>query len=177
MSLRISLRRPRSGWHPAWSVVLTIAPPLYMSPYSGVAEAARDRAVEWARSHSGSEMTLLIGEMENALTSARLAWRHLVDNAADYDFIPEVERANRALIAKMLLTQAVVQTVEKAMEVVGGAAYFRRTGIERLLRGARRPVPPTSRKAPASSFRTPGAGPGRCLSVDLPHSPGRLGGN
>lgn len=130
----ISLRRPQSGWHPAWSVVLTVAPPLYMSPYLGVAEAARDRAVECVRSDARSETTLLVGEMENALTSARLAWRHLVDNAAEYDFTPEVERANRALIAKTLLTRAVVQTVEKAMEVVGGAAYLRRTGLERLLR-------------------------------------------
>lgn len=72
--------------------------------------------------------------MENALAAARLAWREMVTNAADYEFTPEVERANRTLIAKTLLTNAVVQTVNKAMEVVGGAAYFRRTGIERLLR-------------------------------------------
>jgi alkylation response protein AidB-like acyl-CoA dehydrogenase len=130
----VVLRRPRAGWHPVWSVVLTVAPAIYMSPYLGVAEAARDRAVEWARSHTREETPLLVGELENALTAARITWKHLVDNAAEYDFKPEVERANRALIAKTLLASAVIQTVEKAMEVVGGAAYFRRTGIERLLR-------------------------------------------
>jgi alkylation response protein AidB-like acyl-CoA dehydrogenase len=132
----IALRRPRFGWHPAWSAVLTVAPPIYMSPYLGIAEAARDRAVEWARSHCRSETPLLVGEMENALTAARITWHHLVANAAEYDFAPEVERANRALVAKTLLANAVIETVEKAMEVVGGAAYFRRTGIERLLRDA-----------------------------------------
>jgi alkylation response protein AidB-like acyl-CoA dehydrogenase len=130
----IALRRPRAGWHPAWMVTLTVAPPVYMAPYLGVAEAARDRAIEWARGHARGETPLLVGELENALTSARLAWQHMVDNAADYDFAPEAERANRALIAKTLLANAVIQTVEKAMEVVGGAAYFRRMGIERLLR-------------------------------------------
>jgi alkylation response protein AidB-like acyl-CoA dehydrogenase len=105
-----------------------------MAPYLGTAEAARDRAIEWARAHVRTETPLLVGEMENALTSARLAWQHLIDNAAGYDFAPDAERANRALVAKTLLANAVIETVEKAMEVVGGAAYFRRLGIERLLR-------------------------------------------
>ena len=130
----IVVRRPRAGWPPVWSVVLTVAPPIFMSPYLGVAEAARDRALEWARARVRPETPLLVGEMENALTAARLAWRQMIDNAAEYDFAPDIERANQALIAKTLLTNAVVQTVNRAMEVVGGAAYFRRTGIERLLR-------------------------------------------
>jgi alkylation response protein AidB-like acyl-CoA dehydrogenase len=130
----VVLRRPRAGWHPAWMVTLTVAPPVYMSPYLGTAEAARERAIEWARAHARSETPLLVGEMENALTSARLAWQHMIDNAAEYDFAPDAQRASRALVAKTLLANAVVETVEKAMEVVGGAAYFRRLGIERLLR-------------------------------------------
>lgn len=130
----IVLRRPRRGWHPVWSVVLTVAPPVYMSPYLGIAEAARDRAIQLAKERPRSVTPVLVGELENSLCAARLAWRKLVDNANGYDFLPDVERVNQALIAKTLLAKAALQTVEKAMEVVGGAAFFRKTGIERLLR-------------------------------------------
>jgi alkylation response protein AidB-like acyl-CoA dehydrogenase len=105
-----------------------------MAPYMGIAEAARDRAVALVRAAPRPESALLVGELENSLTAARLAWQHMVANAANYDFAPAVERANAALIAKTLFTNAALQTVQKAMEAVGGAAYFRRTGIERLLR-------------------------------------------
>lgn len=130
----IVVRRPRNGWHPVWSVVLTVAPPVFMSPYLGIAEAARDRALELVRSRTRHVTPVLVGELENSLFAARLAWQKLVSNAAEYDFAPDVARANTALIAKTLLAKAAVETVEKAMEVVGGAAYFRKTGIERLLR-------------------------------------------
>jgi alkylation response protein AidB-like acyl-CoA dehydrogenase len=130
----IVLRRPQQGWHPVWSVVLTVAPPIYMSPYLGIAEAARDRAIELAKKRVRSVTPLLVGELENSLCAARLAWQKLVDNAADYDFAPDVARVNQALMAKTLLSKATLETVEKAMEVVGGAAYFRKAGIERLLR-------------------------------------------
>ena len=35
---------------------------------------------------------------------------------------------------KTIAAQACLETVEKAMEVVGGASFFRTSGIERLLR-------------------------------------------
>jgi acyl-CoA dehydrogenase len=130
----IVLRRPRRGWHPVWSTILTVAPPIYMSPYLGIAEAARDRAIELCRARLRSVTPLLVGELENSLFAARLAWHKLVDNAANYDFSPDLARVNQALTAKTLLANAAIQTAEKAMEVVGGAAYFRRAGIERLLR-------------------------------------------
>ena len=72
--------------------------------------------------------------MDNELTAARLAFASMVANAAEYDFKPEVARADRGLVGKTLLARAALATVEKAMEVVGGASYFRRTGLERLLR-------------------------------------------
>jgi alkylation response protein AidB-like acyl-CoA dehydrogenase len=38
------------------------------------------------------------------------------------------------LIRKSIAASAAKATVAKAMEVVGGSAYFRRLGLERLLR-------------------------------------------
>jgi len=130
----VVLKRKRGGLHPAWMVVLTVAPPIYMSPYLGVAEAARNRAVALVKAAPRPESAILVGEMENSLAAARLAWKQMVANAAEYDFAPSVEGVNNALIAKTLFTNAAMQTVQKAMEAAGGAAYLRRTGIERLLR-------------------------------------------
>ncbi len=130
----ITVRRPRAGWPPVWQVVLTVAPPIYMAPYLGVAEAARDRAITLAKRAPRAETALLVGEMENELTAARLAWESMVSNGNDFDFMPEIARADRALVAKTLLAGAALRTCQKAMEVVGGASFFRGTGLERLLR-------------------------------------------
>ena len=72
--------------------------------------------------------------MENALAAARMALREMIDNAAGYDFGPHVERASAALAAKTLAANAVQTVVSKAVEIVGGAAYFRRSPLERLWR-------------------------------------------
>ena len=45
----VSLRRPKGQWHVVFNVVLTIALPLIMSVYAGVAEAASDLALGLAR--------------------------------------------------------------------------------------------------------------------------------
>jgi alkylation response protein AidB-like acyl-CoA dehydrogenase len=63
-----------------------------------------------------------------------MAYREMVELTNDYDFKPEVARANAMLVRKTLVANAAVATVEKAFELVGGSAYFRRSGLERLLR-------------------------------------------
>jgi len=140
----IALKRPREGWHPVWSIVLTVAAPIYSSPYVGIAEKAaevareilkgRVRGQEASVAGANAHVPYLVGEMENALATARMAQRGLIDNAKNYDFTPDIERANRALIMKTLLAKAAVETVNKAMEAVGGASYFTGVGLEQLLR-------------------------------------------
>jgi len=131
----VSLRRPCGRWHPAWAVVLTVAAPIYMSAYLGIAEAARDFALAAvARKEGARQLPWLAGELENHLAQARFAWSALVANAAGYDFEPVIGRANDALIGKTLCTNAVVATVHKAMELTGGAGYFRKYPLERMLR-------------------------------------------
>jgi alkylation response protein AidB-like acyl-CoA dehydrogenase len=131
----IALKRPRGGWHPAFSVIVTVAPPIYMSAYLGTAEAAADIARKFARQNvTTAHLPYLVGEMENALAVARMAWREMITNAADCDFVPDVERASAALIAKTVVADAVRTVVAKAVEITGGAAYFRRHPLERLWR-------------------------------------------
>jgi alkylation response protein AidB-like acyl-CoA dehydrogenase len=134
----VSLRRPRGQWHTFFNVVVTVALPLILSVYVGVAEAASDLAGDIARkkSRNGLDPNLpyLLGEMNNALVTAQLAVQGMVDLCDDYTFAPTVETANAVLIRKTVAANACIQTVEKAFEVVGGGAFFRSVGLERLLR-------------------------------------------
>jgi alkylation response protein AidB-like acyl-CoA dehydrogenase len=131
----ISVRRPRGKWHPSWNVVITVAAPLYMAPYVGVAERAGQLARQAAASRSDDALVLQsLGELENHLFTARMALAQLVDNCGNYDFEPTVERANTGLIAKTLVTNAAQAAVQKALEVVGGGGLYRRHELERLLR-------------------------------------------
>jgi alkylation response protein AidB-like acyl-CoA dehydrogenase len=131
----ISLRRPKGAWHGVFNVIVTIAMPLIMSVYVGVSEAARDLAVDLARQKtSDPHLPYLVGELDNALASAQLALQDMVRLCADYAFEPSVQTANAMLIRKTIAARACLETAEKALEVAGGAAFFRSVGLERLLR-------------------------------------------
>lgn len=133
----VALRRPRGAYHPAWNAILTVAMPLIMSAYVGVAEAAARIATEAARKRRDEpEAPYLLGEMTNALTTAQLAVDDMVVIANDWDFTPATETANAILVRKSIAAEAVLATAEKAMEAAGGAAFYRKMGLERLLRDA-----------------------------------------
>ena len=70
--------------------------------------------------------------MENAFASAAMAVEQLIHNAETSQ--PGPETTNRAMIARQLAGQAAIRTVERAMEVAGGASFYRRVGLERALR-------------------------------------------
>lgn len=131
----VTVRRPRGQWHPSWSVVLTVAVPIYMSPYVGIAEAARETALAIAAKRADApHVRYLAGELENFVAQARLAWEATVENAADYDFSPALSMANKALIGKTLCANAAIAAVQKAMELAGGQGFFRGCALERMLR-------------------------------------------
>ena len=131
----ISLRRPRGRWHPSWNVIMTVAPPLYMAPYVGLAERAAEQARAAAARRTPDALLLQsLGELENTLATTQMAFREMVELTNEYDFAPEDTRASRMLVRKTLTANAARTTVEKAIELVGGSAYFRQVGIERLFR-------------------------------------------
>jgi acyl-CoA dehydrogenase len=133
----VAVRRPSGKYHPVWSVVLTVAMPLITSVYVGVAEQAAAIARKFAAKKANDPvLPYLLGEMENALATAQMAQQSMVEIANDYDFEPVVENANAILIRKTIATNAVLQTVEKAVESTGGAGFIRSLGLERLLRDA-----------------------------------------
>jgi alkylation response protein AidB-like acyl-CoA dehydrogenase len=131
----VALRRPRGQFHPVWNVVLTVAMPYIMSVYVGTAEAAAEIARDRAKKKSRDPvLPQLLGELENRLTTAQMAVDSMVGITNDYNFEPIIENANAILIRKTIAARACIDTVEKALEVAGGAGYFRSLGLERLLR-------------------------------------------
>jgi acyl-CoA dehydrogenase len=131
----VVLRRPRGQWHPSWSVTVTVAAPTYIAPYVGIAERAAALARESAGRRKPDPLLIQsLGELDNALTTAQMAFREMLEIANNFDFLPKVEDANRMLVRKTITANATIATVNKAVDVMGGAAFFRRAGIERLWR-------------------------------------------
>lgn len=131
----IPVRRPQGKWHRFFDVVSTVVWPLVSSVYLGVAESARDLALELAKKKREDTVTqLLVGEMDTQLAHAQLAVEGMVRLANDYDFEPALGISNRIYLYKNLASRACLATVDKAMEVAGGASFFRKNNLERLFR-------------------------------------------
>ena len=126
----VQVARPQGEWHAAWSVVLRVAPPLYMAPYLGVAE----RACAIARRGSEARVASRAGAMENELLAARLAWRASVDAAQDLAFTPSLEAASAQLACKTLTHRSCRAAVDAAMVTAGGTGFFRRLPLEACFR-------------------------------------------
>jgi alkylation response protein AidB-like acyl-CoA dehydrogenase len=133
----VALKRPRGRFPPAWNVILTVAMPLIMSVYVGVAEAAAALGREHAKKRKGDAvMPYLLGELTNHLTAAQLAVDDMVRLANDFDFDMSLTLSDAILVRKTLVAERVIATCEKALEAAGGAGFYRKAGLERLLRDA-----------------------------------------
>lgn len=131
----VNVRRPQGEWHPLFDVLSAIALPLIYSVYFGVAEAARERALALARRRKPDEHALqALGEMENQLALARLALADWVE--LGMALRPGKADSARALTNRTLVARGVLGAVDAAMSAVGGAAFFRRNGLEQLFRDA-----------------------------------------
>jgi acyl-CoA dehydrogenase len=129
----ITGRRPRGKWHLLFHAISMIALPLIYSAYAGIAEAARDKAIELAKKRPPDRhLPILVGEMENALRSALLAHARMME-LADHGS-PGPETTNEVTSLRTLVGDAAIRTVERAMMVAGGSAYYRSSGLERAFR-------------------------------------------
>lgn len=132
----IVLRRPRGEFHPFWAVVLTVAMPLIMSVYVGVAERAAQIVIQQAKGSKLRKPHLhyQIGEMNNELTAAQVQLQDMVRICNNYDFQPLDRNAHEILTRKTNVANAAMRTVAKAMEAAGGQGFFNSFGLERLFR-------------------------------------------
>src|SRR5918992_2569463 len=143
----IALRRPRGVYHPVWNVVLTVAMPLIMSVYVGIAQKAAELSIGHIRRKKTAKphVPSLIGEMNNDLVAAEIQLNDMLRIANNYDFEAIDQNGHDILTRKTNVANGAIRVVTKAMEIVGGEGFYRSFGLERLFRdvqGARyHPLP------------------------------------
>lgn len=129
----VALKRPSGQWHPLIHVVAMIALPIFNAVYVGVAEAAREIALESAKKRRDDRVVQAhAGEMENELTSSQLALARMVDLAMNAK--PGPETTVETMCCRALLGRGTRATVDKAMDLAGGGSFLRRNALERLFR-------------------------------------------
>lgn len=132
----ITVRRPQGKFHPVWNVVLTVAMPLIMSVYVGIAQKAVRVAINFVKGQKNSKphVPSLVGAMHNELTAAELHLNDMIRITNNFDFKAVDQNGQDILIRKTNTAEACVGVVEKAMEIAGGQGFFRSFGLERLFR-------------------------------------------
>jgi alkylation response protein AidB-like acyl-CoA dehydrogenase len=132
----IVLQRPRNGFHPVWDMVLTVAMPLIMSAYVGIAEKAMEIAVAIGKQYQRNQKHLpyIIGKMNNSLISARTQWKEMYTLTNNINFKPSEAVTLDMLSLKTNVANACIQTVEEGMEAIGGQSFYRKNILERLFR-------------------------------------------
>jgi acyl-CoA dehydrogenase len=129
----VALKRKSGKWHPLIDVVALVALPVFNSVYVGVAEAARNLALDMAKKkRDDRNVQALAGEMDNELTAAQLALGRMIDLAMTAQ--PSTATSVETMRCRTLLGRASRAAVDKAMEVAGGSSFYRANKLERLFR-------------------------------------------
>ena len=141
---RVIANRPYGVIDPPLLVIGSIAMPIIAAVYLGVAEAAYDAAVASVSNRSGGAgggaddplVQRQVGLMAHRLRVASWALDGAFDVVGD-DPDPSLDRFAAAMSAKREIALAGVEVCDIAMEVGGGAAFFRGSPIERCYRDIR----------------------------------------
>lgn len=126
---------------------------LISATYLGIAQAARDYAVQFANTHSPNSIQgtiaqlpnvqALIGEIELELATARFtlygAAQSYIDSKKNGDLTAEdgAKVVNAVNVAKHVTTNAALKVVDKAMRVVGAKSLQRTNPLQRYYRDVR----------------------------------------
>jgi alkylation response protein AidB-like acyl-CoA dehydrogenase len=132
----IVLTRPRNGFHPVFEVIITVAIPIIMSAYVGIAEKAMEIAIEIGKSYARNQkhFPYIIGKMNNSLVSARMQLNAMIELTNNINFKPDPAVSVEMLSMKTNVTHDCIQTVEQAMLSIGGQSFYKKNILERLFR-------------------------------------------
>jgi indole-3-acetate monooxygenase len=129
----VAFSRKAGEWHPVYQIIATIAFPLIYAAYLGVAESARDIAIGLAKRRPQSHHVIeLAGRMDTALRAAQVAHRWMIETVEAN--APSDHSVNEVMIGRSLVAENAMKTVELAMELAGGASFYRASGLERRFR-------------------------------------------
>jgi indole-3-acetate monooxygenase len=129
----VALARNAGEWHPLFQIISTVAFPLVYAAYLGVAESARDIAVELAKKKPATPHAInLAGRMDTSLRAAQIAHRYMI--ATVEENAPSAQSVNEVMMGRTLVAQHAIEAVELALELAGGAGFYRAAGLERCFR-------------------------------------------
>ncbi|HET7721977.1 MAG TPA: acyl-CoA dehydrogenase family protein [Acidimicrobiales bacterium] len=134
---RVAANRPWGVVDPPLQVIASIAISIVTAVYLGLAEATRDHAVKAAAAKATDPgIQRQIGLMETGLRVAGWAMDGAFATVGD-DPDPSMENVAAVMAAKRAVTDVGLQVCDLAIEVAGGAAYFKGSPIERAYRDMR----------------------------------------
>lgn len=136
---RVMANRPHGVVDPPLQVIASIAMPIISGTYLGVAEAARDAAVAAVAASGKVDDPIVhrqIGLMDTRLRVASWALDGALSTVGS-DPEPSLERVTAAMAAKREIALAGVEICDIAMDLGGGAAFFKGSVIERCYRDIR----------------------------------------
>ena len=134
---RVAANRPYGVIDPPLQVIFSIAGPIITAVYLGVAESAYEAAIKAVASKADDPIVQRqVGLMRHRLQVASWALDRAFDVIGD-DPEPSAERADAAIIAKREVANAGLEVCDIAMELAGGAGYFKGSVVERAYRDIR----------------------------------------
>jgi acyl-CoA dehydrogenase len=129
----VGVRRPQGRWHRLFHTIAIVALPLIYAVYLGIAEAARDAALQAiGRRRGDPDLPPLVGALQTELLAAELGVGEMLALGATSE--PGPAATSRVFAAKTLATRAMLKTVDHALAIAGGAAFRRDHPLERLSR-------------------------------------------
>ena len=127
------VRRPAGKWHPFMHAVALAALPIFNAAYLGVAEKAREIALGLAARRKDDPLTAVTaGELENQIVTAQIAHDAMVSLTAAAK--PGPDTTSAMMCRRTIFGTAILRAAEKALELGGGAGFYRAAGLERCFR-------------------------------------------
>jgi alkylation response protein AidB-like acyl-CoA dehydrogenase len=134
---RVLANRPHGVLDPPFQVILSHALPIICGVYLGVAEAAFDAAREAAAPKAEDAIVQRqVGLMAHRLRVASWALDGALAEIGD-DPTPSMENVAAVMAAKREISLGGIEVCDLAMELAGGAAFYRGSVIERCYRDIR----------------------------------------
>ena len=136
---QVMSKRPWGVIDPPLMTIIAHAMPPIAAVYLGVAEGARDRAVDHVLGTPKADDPIvqrLVGLLDYRLRVARWSLFGAITQIGD-DPEPSMQNVVAAMQSKRAVAEEAIAACDLAMEVTGGAGYFRKLGIEQAVRDVR----------------------------------------
>jgi alkylation response protein AidB-like acyl-CoA dehydrogenase len=134
---KVAANRPYGVLDPPLQVIVSIAMPIISAVYLGIAESAAAEAITAASTRGDDPLVQRqVGMMQTRLRVARWALDGALASVGD-DPQPSMETVAAVMAAKREIALAGIEVCDLAMEIAGGAAFFKGSPIERAYRDIR----------------------------------------